>query len=213
MVGGAFNGSTAATTIGGNIKIALGTFTASSGAITVAGNLTIVSGTLDGGTANISVGGNWLKTGGTWTPNAGTVTFTATDTGNTLTTNDSAESFYDLVFNGSGGVWSADKNVTVNHNMTVTAGTFQTAQNQGTAGDEVTVGGTLLIDANGIFIARYSSLTANSNTGAGQTITAADITINSGGSMNADKQGFPGGQGPGYMGSPAYGATYGEAGR
>lgn len=92
-------------------------------ALDVNNNLTITSGTLDtGSNFGVTVGGNYAN-GGTFTANSATVTFDATDTGNTI--NPGASSFYGLTFNGAGGVWSLDTNAaTVTNALTITAGTF-----------------------------------------------------------------------------------------
>ncbi|HHA19749.1 MAG TPA: hypothetical protein ENK70_08600 [Methylophaga sp.] len=107
-------------------------------AIDVNGNLTITSGELDtvsGSDWDITVGDNWSNTD-TFTAQNAMVTFDATDSGHTI--NPGSSSFYDLTFNGSGGVWSPLTNtVTVTNDLIMMAGTFNTSS--GTA--NVTVNG------------------------------------------------------------------------
>ncbi len=122
-------------TIAGNLTIGNGTnagatATANDPTINLSGNFTIANGaTFVATDNNLSIGGNWtLGATGVFTAGAGTVTFTATDAGNTLTGNMTGTSaFYNLTFNGSGGDWycnsAADLRVT--NTLTVTAGTFK----------------------------------------------------------------------------------------
>jgi len=113
------------------------------GITTISGNLTIAAGTLDVTVGNfaLNVSGTWLNSG-TFTARSGTVTFNGTTTGYTI--NPGASSFYNLTFNGSGGEWSPLTNtVTVTNDLTMTAGTFDTAN--GTA--NVTVNGNVACGA------------------------------------------------------------------
>lgn len=71
----------------------------------VTNDLTITAGTLDtvsGSNYPISVAGSW-DNNATFTANSGTVTFDSADTGETIEAGSS--SFYDVVFNNSGGGW------------------------------------------------------------------------------------------------------------
>ena len=103
-------------------------------AVTVANNFTITNGTVTSTSGNLTVTGNY-QVRGTFTHNNGTVTFNATDTGNTIegTTPSpiSTASFYNLTFNGSGGSWGPISNpptvylqLTVDNDFTITNGTF-----------------------------------------------------------------------------------------
>ncbi|MEK7570088.1 MAG: hypothetical protein AAB515_01420 [Patescibacteria group bacterium] len=94
------------------------------------------AGTLVGtGSATFDVFGNWTNSS-TFTHNTTTVNFKSTGTGKTI--NNGASSFYNVIFNGSGGAWSPLTNtMTVTNDLTMTAGTFDTAT--GTA--SVTVNG------------------------------------------------------------------------
>ena len=70
----------------------------------------------------VTVGGNWSNSG-TFTARAGTVTFDATDTDNTI--NAGPSSFYGVTFNGSGGAWDlATNNMDIDNALTITNGTF-----------------------------------------------------------------------------------------
>ena len=84
------------------------------------------AGTLVGtGSATFNVFGNWTNSS-TFTHNTSTVNFKATGTGKTI--NNGASSFYNVVFDGSGGAWSPLTNtMTITNNLTMTNGTFDTA--------------------------------------------------------------------------------------
>ncbi len=122
------------------------------------GNLTINapsglgSNTLDtvsGSNHALTIGGNYANNSA-FTARAGTVTFSATDTGNTLSgTLSGSSGFYNLVFNGSGGEWTPGAAVAVTNDLTMTAGTLLGTQNvtvngnvAGTAGIINLTGGT-----------------------------------------------------------------------
>ncbi|MFH1207749.1 MAG: helix-turn-helix domain-containing protein [Patescibacteria group bacterium] len=106
--------------------------------LVVKNDLTITGGTLDTVTGEnnaINVGNNWLNSD-IFTARTAPVTFDATDSGNTI--NPGSSSFYDVIFNGSGGAWSPLTNtMTITNDLTMTNGTFNTAA--GTA--NVTVNG------------------------------------------------------------------------
>ncbi|MCK5643516.1 MAG: hypothetical protein KAJ19_22085, partial [Gammaproteobacteria bacterium] len=103
-----------------------GPFTVEAGTLTVGGNMTDAEGTLNlGGTTNVT-GNASIESGGTlvstsdvltitgnysnldtFTHNSGTVTFDATDAGNTLSgTLNGSSSFNKVIFNGTGGEWT-----------------------------------------------------------------------------------------------------------
>ncbi|MBF0217836.1 MAG: filamentous hemagglutinin N-terminal domain-containing protein, partial [Candidatus Omnitrophica bacterium] len=91
-------------------------------ALNVDGDLTISAGTLATADHAITVGGNWSNSG-TFTAGSGTVTFTATDPGNTI--NSGGSSFYDVFFNGMNGTWDLSSNhMTASNNLTITNGTL-----------------------------------------------------------------------------------------
>jgi hypothetical protein len=90
--------------------------------ITIATDLNNYSGnTIDASgtkTINISIAGNWINAG-TFTPGNSTVTFTSTTTAKTVTT--ASQAFNNLVFNGTGGAWTLQDNLTA-ATITVSAG-------------------------------------------------------------------------------------------
>jgi hypothetical protein len=100
--------STATFTLGGNL--------------TLAGNLTISSGTLDvsGSNYTISVAKSWQNNGGSFNAESSTVTFNGS--GGTILSG--GQSFNGLVFNNVGGSWTANDNLKLSGNWTMTAGTF-----------------------------------------------------------------------------------------
>src|SRR3989344_3524924 len=101
--------TTGVITATGNIASG-GTFTGGSGAVSAV-NLTISAGTFTSTSGTLSLSGNYSNSG-TFTNNSGTVTFTATDTGNTIGgTLSSASDFSKLIFNGSGGEWTLGANL------------------------------------------------------------------------------------------------------
>src|SRR3990167_159291 len=103
--------------IAGNLTIGDGTnagatASANNPTITVTGDVTIAAGANFTSTSGVlSIGGNYSNDG-TFTNNSGTVTFTATDSGNTIGgTLSSASDFSKLIFNGSGGEWTLGANL------------------------------------------------------------------------------------------------------
>jgi hypothetical protein len=121
-------------------------------AVDVNNNFTITAGTYDTdnfGDFPLTIGNNYSNSG-TFTARAATVTFDATDTGNTIQgTLSGSSSFYNLVFSGSGGEWTPNAAVAVTNDLTMTAGTLLGTQNitvngnvAGTAGAFNLTGGT-----------------------------------------------------------------------
>jgi len=80
---------------------------------------------------------------------------------------------------------------------------------QGTAAN-LTVNGTLTVYSGGTITCPYTSLTVPDSGGSGRTITAGNIDIQTGGSINADWLGFVAGAGPGK--STTDGGSYGGRG-
>jgi len=129
--------------------------------VTVATDFTITNGAVTGKSGgSITVGGSWSNSG-TFTYNDTNVTFTATATGKTITTN--TQSFYNLTFNGTGGGWTFQDNVDVDNNLTITNGTV-TGKSAGT----ITVGGNWL--NSGTFTHNNGTVTFD-GTGAQQVTT------------------------------------------
>ncbi len=94
--------------------------------ITVSNNLAIAAGSTFTAPASLTIGGNFVNSG-TFTKGTGTVTFNATATGKTITTNGS--SFYAVTFNGAGGGWTLQDATTLTSNLTMTTGTLAGAVN------------------------------------------------------------------------------------
>jgi hypothetical protein len=149
-------------------------------------DLTITSGTLDtvsGQNYAINIKGNYSNSG-TFSAQSGTVTFTATDTGNTLSgTLSGSSTFYNLIFNGSGGEWTPSATVGVGNDLTVTAGTLLGTQNITVAGGDATgngtvnlTGGTFTITGTGNFGGdtgwTFNNLAIGASGGSASTITA-----------------------------------------
>jgi len=124
------------------------------------------SATFTGGGA-ISIGGSWTAdASSTFTHNNNNVTFTAGVSGQTIITN--GQNFYNLIFNGSSGVWTATTDaLTVAGALTVTTGNFDTGAVNNTITSATSVTGTLTV----------SSLTGT------KTFTG-DVTVNVGGVWN-----------------------------
>lgn len=88
--------------------------------------LYIKSGTTYTPGGNITTGGSFLNAG-TYTTGTETLTFNATSTGHTATFN--GGTFYNITFDGSGGGWTLQDNVTVSGSLNVTTGTFNAGSN------------------------------------------------------------------------------------
>ena len=118
----------------------------------------------------ISIGGSWTAdTSSTFTHNDNDVTFTAGVSGQTITTN--GQSFYNLIFDGSSGEWTATTDsLIVSHDLMVTAGNFDTGAVTNTFN---TISGTTSITG---------TLTISSATGVKRFIK--NVTINDSGVWN-----------------------------
>ena len=106
------------------------------GSITDINNdLTISGGTLATGNYDMSIAGNYSNSG-TFTPGTGTVTFDASDTGNTLS---GTLNFNNLTFNNANGAWSLGSNATdVDGDFTVTDGAVTAPSSTLTVGGDFT---------------------------------------------------------------------------
>ncbi|MEZ4180032.1 MAG: hypothetical protein R3B41_00730 [Candidatus Doudnabacteria bacterium] len=113
--------------------------------------------------ASLSIGGDWNNEG-TFTHSNGSVIFTATDTGNSLITNN--DSFSDVTFNGSGGSWSASDDLVVEADLTVTNGTISLGTKN------LDLGSTAVSDSGNLRVSSGGSLTQNSS--ATTTIISSD---------------------------------------
>ncbi|MFA6610568.1 MAG: hypothetical protein WCT15_06960, partial [Candidatus Omnitrophota bacterium] len=92
-------------------------------AVNVTGNFAVNGGKVTAGASAIAVGGNWTITSGAFVPGTSTVTFTATSIGKTITAGGS--SFYNVIFNGAAGEWSAQDTMNITGNLTLQNGTFK----------------------------------------------------------------------------------------
>jgi hypothetical protein len=120
--------------------------------------------TVSGSNHALSIGGNYSNSG-TFTAQQGTVTFDATDTGNTLSgTMTGSSPFYNLTFNGSGGDWTPGAAVTVSNDLTVTTGSLLGTQNISVTGHVAGGSGGIINLTGGTFTHRLT-LSGNKNFG------------------------------------------------
>ncbi len=107
--------------------------------LTVSGNLTISAGELDTSTNSITVAGDWTDSTDTFEAQSNTVTLTGTGN-HTITT--SGNSFYNLAINGSGGTYVLQDALTINNDLTITAGTLDAStSNCASVSCDITVNG------------------------------------------------------------------------
>ena len=133
------------------------------GANVKATNVTIgADDTLNASASNygITVTGNWTNNN-SFVAQAGTVTFTSTATGKTITPG--ASSFYNLTFNGVGGNWAfSGANVTVNNDFTVATGTVTMPTGTTTiAGSFDSSSGTFIHNNGAVLLTTLGSKTIN----------------------------------------------------
>ncbi|MDO8650498.1 MAG: hypothetical protein Q7K33_04315, partial [Candidatus Berkelbacteria bacterium] len=134
-----------------------GSTVAPDAAVDVNNNFTITAGSFTA-PSSMTIGGDYSNSG-TFTHSSGTVTFDATDTGNTLGgTLSGSSAFYNLIFSGSGGEWTPSATVAVSNDLTMTAGSLLGTQNLTVAGGDITgdgtinlTGGTTTLTADGNF--------------------------------------------------------------
>lgn len=96
----------------------------SAGGLNLSGNMTNNGTLTSGATSTINVGGNWANNGTFTGSTSGTVVFTSTTTGKTLTgtLTGTTGKFTNLTFNGAGGAWTIATNVDVAKVLAVTDG-------------------------------------------------------------------------------------------
>jgi hypothetical protein len=131
-----------------------------------AGNVTIA------GTANWSVYGSFTlaATGVTFTYTTGIISFLATTTGFTITTNGNSLNAAFINFNGAGGAWTLGSALTNTNSFQVLAGTVSTAN------FNVTTGNLLITGA----VARTVTLGSSSVTCVSWNVTGSNTTVNAG---------------------------------
>jgi hypothetical protein len=148
-------------------------------AVDVNNNFTITAGTYDtvsGSNYALTVGGNYSNSG-TFTARAATVTFDATDTGNTVQgTLSGSSAFYNLTFNGSGGEWTNSAALEIANDLTMTAGTLAGTNNVTVVGH--TQGTSGVINRTGGTFKQGATVSKNFGTTSGTTAwTFSDLTF------------------------------------
>jgi hypothetical protein len=140
-------------------------------AITISNALTISAGTFDVSASNyaVSIGGSFTNDG-TFTERSGTVTFTGTGTINGTT----STTFYNFTVNSSGTA-TLGTTMTVNNNLTVTAGTLDCEQYQITGNST----GTITLSAGSTLILGSTSSSTNVTSPTGYTSAHASISSTS----------------------------------
>ncbi len=91
-------------------------------ALSIGNNFSISNGAVTMPVGTTTVAGSFLNTGGSFVHSTGTVYFTSTASGKTISTTVSSP-FYRTVFNGSGGAWSFSTNATTTNEFLIQAGT------------------------------------------------------------------------------------------
>jgi hypothetical protein len=145
--------------IGNNFTVNGGTVNATTNdpAITVANDFTIAYGAtfIASNSGMLTIGGNFSNAG-TFTHSSGSITFNATDSGNTINSGDN--DFNNILFNGSGGIWSFTNRTVLAGDLTMTAGTLSGTDSISVSGGDVTgdgtinlTGGTFMLDGAGNF--------------------------------------------------------------
>ncbi|MES2733039.1 MAG: T9SS type A sorting domain-containing protein [Bacteroidota bacterium] len=162
-----------AITVNGNLTLSTaGTFNVNA-SLSVVGNVTINTGTtMNENGETLSVGGNWSRTG-TFISSLGNATFNGT--GNQTV---SATTFNNLTINKSSGTITLANNLSVNSNLTVTAGTLSLATytlHRSTTGGTFTLGAgaTLKVAGAANFPANYNSNTLSATSTVEYTGTVA----------------------------------------
>jgi len=114
------------------------------------------SATLNMESNNLSIGGDFTNQGTFSKSTNQQTTFTATATGHTIA--HGTATFENVIFNGTGGGWSFNSNVTINQDLTMTAGTLFGTNDITVNGGDTTgngtinlTGGTFLLDGTGNF--------------------------------------------------------------
>src|SRR5205807_2685426 len=120
LSGGTYVAGSATQNFNGGLKVSGGTFTGDGGTVN-ASNVGLTSGTLNA-PSTLNVSGNWSVTGGTFNPGTGTVAFTAAS--GTQTLNSGNQAFNNLSHTGTGTLQLVTNPLTVNDNLTNSAGTF-----------------------------------------------------------------------------------------
>ena len=119
----------------------------------------VIDGTLTSGGAGIfTISGSW-DNNSVFQASSEIATFTSTATGETIDSTGASDfDFNEIIFNGSGGEWTINSALTINTDLTMTAGTLLGAQDVTVSGGDVTgngdinlTGGTFTLDGAGNF--------------------------------------------------------------
>ncbi len=154
--------SSSAVRVANNLSLSSAAFYQTNDSLIVTGNITINSGTtLKGNTANIFVQGNWVNSG-TFTPSSSTVIFNGTGS-QTI----DGTTFNNLTINKSSGTATANANITINSDLTITNGTLDISTytaNRSVTGGIFTMsnGSTLKVGGANNFPSNYSTNTLSS---------------------------------------------------
>lgn len=178
------NLNTSVTSVGGNINftgvdVTEGTTTLTMNATTTGKTITTDGETLynltfngvGGGwtlSDNTTISGSYTVTNGTVNSGSTTTTFIATGTGKTITSG--GQSFNNLIFNGTGGGWTAQDDLTATGNFTITNGTVVSGSTTVTIGGNYSNSSTFTSTGSTVIFNKSSSTqTLNAGgTGAGQ---------------------------------------------
>lgn len=124
-----------------------GVWSFSTSTLSVNGNFTIATGTVTMPTATTTIGGNFSNTGGTFAHNNSVVLMSTNGSGRTITQNGNGflNSFYNLIFSGS-GAWSfTESTATTSQDLRIQGGTVTFPSGQ------LIVGGDLYVSGSGAF--------------------------------------------------------------
>ncbi|MCK4891526.1 MAG: hypothetical protein KAS78_02545, partial [Candidatus Pacebacteria bacterium] len=205
----------------------------SSGTLDINGNLIITNGDvfLNTYNPNINLAGNFsIASIATFTKGSGTLTFDGSTASTFTDSSATPQDIGSVVINKTGESLTLLSNtsittlavsgtstlilgadLTVSGNTAINDGATLT-YTQGTAAD-LTVNGTLTVYSGGTITTPYTSLTVPDSGGSGRTITAGNIDIQDGGTINADDKGFGVNAGPGkgaYFDGGSYGGRGGD---
>ena len=113
-------------TLSGSFTSGQATNLVNNSALTVGTNLTFPVNCEYQGSGTTSIGGNLFIGTGVTFPYSGTITFTSTSSGNTITSNAVSGGLQAVVFNGIGGSWTLQDNLTIGfgQKLTITNGTL-----------------------------------------------------------------------------------------
>ncbi|MFZ2886416.1 MAG: hypothetical protein WA021_01205, partial [Minisyncoccia bacterium] len=159
----------------GNVTVTGGSGNAFDGTLALRANAVFSA----AGTQSHSIGGDFtLATGATFSSAQSTFTFTSTTTGRTITP--LASSFYNIVFNGSGGNWAFSSGaISATNDFTITNGTITLASGTTTVGGSFVNNGTFMHN-NGLLLLN-STATGKNIRGGGSSFYNLTASSTSGG--------------------------------